>query len=64
MDILLFQSYLRNIVDMFGNFYEIFHFSEFSSTVSPDHECVIYVMEPDFRFFWRFLEGFFLKVLH
>jgi len=30
--------------------------------VSPDHECVIYVTEPDFWFFYVFLEDFFLKV--
>jgi len=38
--------------------------TEFNSTASPNHECDIYVTGPDFRFFWRFLEDFFLKMLH
>jgi len=34
---------------------------EFSSTVSPDHECIIYVTEPDFRFFDVFRKVSLLK---
>jgi len=37
---------------------------KFGSAVSLYHECVVYIMEPNFWFFKGFSEGLFLKMLH
>jgi len=38
-------------------------FTEFFA-VSPYHECVVYITEPNFWFFEYFSEGLFLKMLY
>jgi len=39
-------------------------FTEFSSIMTPYHECIVYITETNFWFFERFSESLFLKMLH
>ena len=52
------------VVSGYLNVEENEEFTEFGSAVSPYHECVVYITEPNFWFFECFSEGLFLKMLH